>query len=78
MTEIVSKSRFKAHALELFRQVEKTGKELIVTDRGRPVIRVVPYAAEPPRLLSELRGSVVRYDEPEEPVGTGDWEALRK
>ena len=76
MSEIVSKSRFKAHALELFRQVERTGDEIIITDRGRPVLKVVPYAAEPERHLSELRDSVVRYDEPEKPVAPEDWEAL--
>ncbi len=76
MSEIVSKSRFKAHALELFRQVESTGQEIIITDRGRPVVKVVPYAADPARQLSEIRESVVRYDAPEEPVGDEDWEAL--
>ena len=76
MTQTVSKSRFKARALELFRQVERTGGELIITDRGRPVLKVVPYAAEPARLLSELRESVVRYDDPEEPVAPEAWEAL--
>jgi prevent-host-death family protein len=77
MTNMISKSRFKAKALELLREVESTGGELIVTDRGRPVVRVVPYRAEPERLLSELRESVVRYDDPEEPAGAG-WEALDK
>ncbi len=78
MSDIVSKSRFKAHALELFRKVERTGHEIIITDRGRPVLKVVPYAAEPARLLSELRDSVVRYDDPEEPVAAGDWDALEQ
>jgi len=32
--EAVSKSRFKAKALDYFRQVERTGKELVVTDRN--------------------------------------------
>ena len=76
MSQTVSKSRFKAHALELFRQVERTGGEIIITDRGRPVLKIVPYAAEPARLLSELRETVVRYDEPEEPVAPEAWEAL--
>jgi prevent-host-death family protein len=76
MSDIVSKSRFKAHALRLFRQVERTGGEIIITDRGRPVLKVVPYSVEPARLLTELRESVVRYDDPEEPVATEDWETL--
>lgn len=76
MTRLLSKSKFKARALELLRRVERTGEELVITDRGRPVVKVVPYAVEPERLLSELRETVVRYDQPEEPVGAGDWEAL--
>jgi antitoxin (DNA-binding transcriptional repressor) of toxin-antitoxin stability system len=32
----VSKSQFKARALEFFRQVETTGEPLIVTDHGEP------------------------------------------
>ena len=76
MTQVVSKSRFKAHALELFREVERTGGEIVITDRGRPVLKVVPYKAEPSRLMSELRESVVRYDDPEEPVAPEAWEAL--
>ena len=76
MSQTVSKSRFKAWALKLFREVERTGGEIIITDRGRPVLKIVPYAAEPARLLSELRETVVRYDEPEEPVAPEAWEAL--
>lgn len=76
MSQTVSKSRFKAHALALFRQVERTGDEIIITDRGRPVVKIVPYAAEPARMLSELRDTVVRYDDPEEPVAPEAWEAL--
>jgi prevent-host-death family protein len=32
----ISKSQFKAKALELFRQVEATGEPLIITDNGQP------------------------------------------
>ena len=75
----VSKSQFKAHALELFRQVEASGESLVVTDHGRPTLEVRPYrpvastGADP---LEMLRGSVLHYDEPFEPVAAGDWEAL--
>jgi antitoxin (DNA-binding transcriptional repressor) of toxin-antitoxin stability system len=74
----VSKSRFKAQALELFRQVEASGEPLVVTDHGRPTLEVRPYrpaqpAADP---LEELRGSVLRFDDPFAPVGENDWEAL--
>ena len=71
----VSKSRFKERALEYFREVERTGRPLIVTDRGKAVIKIVPYREDPGAAFAELRDSVVRYEEPTEPVGVEDWES---
>jgi prevent-host-death family protein len=72
----VSKSEFKAHALEFFRQVEQTGQELIITDRGRPVLKIMPLFAEPEKLLKSLQGTVIEYEGPTEPVGLDQWESL--
>jgi prevent-host-death family protein len=74
----VSKSQFKAKALEYFRLVQAKRQELVITDRGRPVLKLVPYSSpKPEEALKALRGSVLRFDEPTEPVGVDDWEALR-
>lgn len=75
MSETVSKSQFKARALGYFRMVEETRREIVITDRGRPVLKVVPFAREPGEALMILRDTVVRYDAPTEPVGEDDWEA---
>jgi prevent-host-death family protein len=72
----VSKSQFKARALEFLRVVEQSGEEIIITDRGRPVAKVVPLQVDVEALLAPLRGTVVRYDDPLEPVGEDDWESL--
>ncbi|WP_409014904.1 type II toxin-antitoxin system Phd/YefM family antitoxin [Caballeronia sp. LP006] len=72
----VSKSEFKAKALEYFRLVESTGEHMIVTDHGKPVLEVRRYDNSSLTPLEELRGSVLRYDDPMEPVGEDDWEAL--
>ncbi|PYR98748.1 MAG: hypothetical protein DMG16_20150 [Acidobacteria bacterium] len=40
----ISKSRFKSHALEYFQQVEQSRKRLIITHRGKPVLKVVPFS----------------------------------
>jgi prevent-host-death family protein len=77
MERSVSKSIFKAKALELFRQVESTGKDLVITDHGKPVLKVIPYRHDPAEALKSLRGTVLRYDDPLEPVGLEDWESLR-
>jgi len=73
----VSKSRFKAHALAYFREVEQTGRELVITDRGTPVLKLVPYRPDPQAALRVLRDTVVRYDAPTEPVDAGAWESAR-
>ena len=77
MDQFVAKSIFKARALEYFREVESTGRELIITDHGKPVLKIVPYAHDPVAALESLRGSVLRYTDALEPVGLEDWDALR-
>ncbi|WP_158904694.1 type II toxin-antitoxin system Phd/YefM family antitoxin [Burkholderia sp. L27(2015)] len=73
----VSKSEFKARALEFFRQVEASGESVIVTDHGKPALEVRPYRGIERNPLDVLRGSVVRYDNPTDPVAEGDWEAAQ-
>lgn len=56
----VSKSALKARMLEYLRNVEETGEELVVTDHGRPVLKIVPIrtlksAAE---TFADVRGKV--------------------
>ncbi|MBI4768668.1 MAG: type II toxin-antitoxin system Phd/YefM family antitoxin [Deltaproteobacteria bacterium] len=77
MKQIVSKSKFKPQALEYFRQVEESGEPLIITDRGKPVLKILPYSKHPIKGLAALRGSVVKFEKPLEPVGAGDWEILK-
>ena len=72
----VSKSKFKAHALEIFRRVEMTGEPVIVTDHGNPTLIVRKYLGNAASLREKLKGSVLRYDDPFEPVAEDDWEAL--
>lgn len=42
MEKRVSKSQIKPRLLEYLRQVEETGEPIVITDRGRPVLCVVP------------------------------------
>lgn len=76
MTTMLSKSQFKPRALEYFRRVERTGQEIIITDHGRPVARIVPYEVDQEQALRSLRGTVLEYHDPTEPVGLQDWETL--
>lgn len=71
----MSKSRFKAQALAVFRQVERTGQPVIITDRGKPVLKLVPFRDDPDAALRVLRETVVKYDAPTRPVAESDWES---
>ena len=71
----VSKSQFKAKALEYFRQVEASGESVVVTDHGQPKLEIRTYQAITRDPLDILRGSVLRFDQPTAPVGDEDWEA---
>ena len=77
MEEMISKSKFKPRALKYFREVERTGKEIIISDRGKPVLKIVPYTESPEEALKVLRDTVIEYDDPTEPAGLEDWEALK-
>ncbi len=60
MTNSVSKSKLKAKMLEIFRQLEETGEELIVTDNGKPVLKIIPITqkATVEELFGDLQGKV--------------------
>ena len=77
MNKIISKSEFKPKALHYFRIVELSGKELIISDRGKPVIKIVPYKDQTDETIMALRNSVKQYVDPTEPVGLEDWDGLK-
>ena len=77
MEQMISKSKFKPRALHYFREIERTGQELIICDHGKPVLKIVPYAEDPEAALKALRNTVINYTDPTEPVGLEDWEALK-
>jgi prevent-host-death family protein len=61
----VSKSQLKAKMLEYFRQVEKTGAPLVVTDNRRPVLKVLPYheKATPEEVFADVRRKVKYHED---------------
>lgn len=77
MATEVSKTAFKAKALEYFRQVESTGTPVVVTDHGKPTVEVRPYCIKTRDPREVLRGSVIKYVNPTEPVDADDWEAAQ-
>lgn len=77
MLNEVSKSQFKAKALEFFRQVETSGESVIITDRGEPKLEIRRYQPQQDDPLARLHGTVLHYERPTEPVSEDDWEAAQ-
>lgn len=70
---VVPKSQFKPKAFAYLRKAER-GDRVCITDHGRAVADIVPHRSDADRDLEGLRGSVLRFDRPTEPVGA-EWEA---
>ncbi|OPY60707.1 MAG: hypothetical protein A4E57_04378 [Syntrophorhabdaceae bacterium PtaU1.Bin034] len=77
MERSVSKSKFKPRSLEYFREIESTGEPLIITDRGRPVLKIMPFTKDIGEKVAKLRNVIIKYDKPDEPVAAKDWEDLK-
>lgn len=74
----ISKSKFKAHALEVFHRIESSGSPVIITDHGHPSLIIQRLSAGHTRHpLERLKGSVLHYEAPFDSVAEDDWEALR-
>ena len=52
----ISKGNLKANMLRIFREIESSGEELIVTDRNRPVLRIQLNTRK--RTVEEMFGDV--------------------
>ena len=77
----ISVSQFRAHCLELIRQVESGGEVVEITRHGKPVARLTPPAgasSEQQRPWQKLRDSGALDVEPEESVlDAGAFDALQ-
>lgn len=64
MAKTISKSKLKTKMLEIFRKIEADGEELIVTDHGRPVLRIMPIRekASVSQLFAGLQGQVFYHE----------------
>ena len=73
----ISKSKLKANMLRIFRDIEETGQEWVVTDRNRPVLRIQPIVQK--KTVEEVFGAIpgkVIYREDINTPPTEEWGAL--
>jgi prevent-host-death family protein len=70
----IAAAEFKARCLELMDRVRETGAEYVVTKHGEPVAKLVPYKApRRTRLFGSMKGTVLKYERPFDPVDA-DWD----
>ena len=72
--EQISKTEFKAHALEVLREIERSGKSRIITDHGKPTVEIRKLRQKKQSPLEILKGTVLMYKAFDEPVDVDDWE----
>ena len=63
---VITATEFKAKCLHLLDEVQRTGQDLVISKRGKPVARVVAEKAAKPWL--SLRGKGSFKGDPFEPV----------
>ena len=71
----ISKSKLKARMLEIFRQLEAGGEELIVTDQGKPVLKIIPIKPEASvtAIFGAVQGQVAYHEDINAPT-LAEWE----
>lgn len=71
----ISKNQLKAKMLAIFREIERTGEAVIVTDRNRPVLKISPLQSSKKgfqELFAPFRGKM-KYTEPLTNDTTEEW-----
>ena len=70
----ISKSKLKANMLRIFRDIEESGEELIVTDHNRAVLRIQPIDRKKTveEVFGAIQGGVVYREDIDTPT-TDEW-----
>ena len=78
MKLVISKAQFKPKALKYLKEVQEKKIRLIITHWGKPVIEILPLREEKKEknILESLRGTVIEYKDPTEPIDE-NWEVLK-
>ena len=72
--EPISKSEFKARALEVLRAIERSGEPRVITDHGKPTLEIRKLRQRDLPPLELLRGTVLKFEDATEPVSPDDWD----
>jgi prevent-host-death family protein len=67
---------FKARCLTIMREVQATREPVVITKRGKPVVKVVPVEAQANNVLGFMKGRVKIVGNIESPIPV-DWKVMR-
>jgi len=74
----IAAGEFKARCLALMEDVRSTREPLVITKRGKPVVKLVPIEDKKDDWIGRLNGKMRIVGDIESPVvPLEDWEALR-
>ncbi len=72
-------SAFKAQCLKVMNRAQATGEPVVVTKRGKPVVKVVPADPEEDNLFGFMKGRMKIVGDIMSPVvPLEEWEILKK
>ncbi len=73
----ISVTHFKNQALKLLDEVSRTGRRLILTRHGKPLVRIEPAQTAEKIVLGKLAGAMKLTDDIVRPLGHDDWDACQ-
>ncbi len=76
MTKSIKASEFKAKCLALIDEVARTGRAVVVTKRGRPMVELVPHHSKAKSPFGVLKGRIKIKGDIVSPIDV-EWEALK-
>ncbi|MBZ5645178.1 MAG: type II toxin-antitoxin system Phd/YefM family antitoxin [Acidobacteriia bacterium] len=72
-------SAFKARCLKIMNEIQATGEPVIVTKRGKPVVKIVPAEPEKGNILGFMAGKgTIIGDIESPPVPFSDWKIMKE
>lgn len=78
MTTVTVKD-FKTKLSAFIKKINETGESILLTKHGKVVAKITPCDDRTAweEIRKKMAGSVLKYDDPTEPVGLEEWESLK-
>ena len=72
----IKASEFKVKCLAIIDEVERTGRAVVITKKGKPVATLVPHRASRPKVLGLLRDRLFITGDIISPIDV-EWDAIK-